>query len=342
MKLLLIWLLLAQDFRQAVPGYVYAFPKDHFAHPEFQTEWWYYTGNLKSASGRHYGFELSFFRQAVDRKPAASPWSVNDVYLAHLALSDLDGNRFLHEERVNRAGPGLAGVKAPVIWNGNWSLEWTNEIHLNAVAAEFALDLHLALTKPPVIHGVNGVSQKAPGLGHASHYISLTRLEVNGRLDLDRKAIAVTGTAWMDHEFFTHQLDPNQTGWDWMSLQLDDHTELMLFRLRRRDGSLDPYSAGTYTDAKGIPRHLSATDFTLKPGRQWKAYHVEWQIAIPSLGFDAKLTTKLDSQELSANSLTPAYWEGAINIAGVKQGKPITGVGYLEMTGQDKPIDFGK
>jgi predicted secreted hydrolase len=309
-------------FAVAKPGYRYEFPRDHSAHPEFRTEWWYWTGNLRdTATGRRFGFELTFFRQAVDERNRTprNPWDVTDLYLAHLALSDIETGRFHHAERVNRAGPGLAGP----MWNGNWRGGLTE---LEAVTEEFHLRLAFSTAKPPVIHGVDGVSQKSAGEGHASHYISFTRLDTRGTLTLRGRKLEVSGSSWMDHEFFTHQLEPNQAGWDWMSIQLDDRTELMLFHLRRKDGSIDPYSAGTYIDAAGRARHLGVRDFTMTPvGEQWKGYPVAWRIEVPSLGLRLDATTPMRNQELRGSY---TYWEGAMDFKGSKSG-----VGYLEMTG---------
>lgn len=343
---------LAAQYRAALPGYRYEFPRDHFSHPDFQTEWWYYTGNLKSPDGHRFGFELTFFRQAVSRDPAkTAAWDVKDLYLAHLALSDLDGGKFYHTERTNRAGPGIAGASESRgrIWNGNWQVQWEGgDQKLQAIDERFELHLNMHSEKPPVIHGENGVSQKAEGPGRASHYISLTRLATSGSIALGGKNLAVTGTSWMDHEFFTHQLDTSQTGWDWLSLQLADHTELMFFHIRRKDGSIDPYSAGTYVDAQGKTILLCADDFTLRPlDEKWTSpvtratYPVHWKIAIPKLAIELEAKTPLDSQELTGNSkLAPSYWEGAIVLSGRRNAQPLTGVGYLEMTGYDRPVQL--
>jgi predicted secreted hydrolase len=343
---------LAAQYRTALPGYRYEFPRDHFNHPDFQTEWWYYTGNVKSADGHRFGFELTFFRQAVSRDPAkAGAWDVQDLYLAHLALSDMDGGKFYHAERTNRSGPGIAGVNSSLarIWNGNWKIQWHgSDQELNAVDASFQLHFTLHPEKPPVIHGESGVSQKAEGPGRASHYISLTRLATSGAIELSNKKFEVTGSGWMDHEFFTHQLDSNQTGWDWLSLQLEDHTELMLFRIRRKDGSIDPYSAGTYVDASGKTTHLQSSDFRLEPaGEKWTSpltgatYPIHWKISIPKLGIELEAKTPLASQELTGNTkLAPNYWEGAIVLSGTRNAQPLSGVGYLEMTGYDRPVQL--
>ena len=344
--------LLAQ-YRTALPGYHFEFPRDYFNHPDFQTEWWYYTGNLKSADGRRFGFELTFFRQAVERDPAKNgTWDIHDLYFAHLALSDLDGGRFYQAERANRAGPGIAGISEADgrIWNGNWQIQWHDvEQKLQAVDSNFQLRLRLRAEKPPVIHGENGVSQKSPGLGRASHYSSLTRVATNGQIQLAGRAFDVSGLSWMDHEFFTDQLEHDQAGWDWFSLQLDDSTELMLFQIRRSDGSIDPYSAGTYVDAQGKSMHLGINDFTLRPaGDIWTssatrgAYPIHWKIAVPQFGTELEATTPLPSQEMiSSARLLPTYWEGAITLRGSKGRTPLRGVGYLEMTGYDRPVKIG-
>jgi predicted secreted hydrolase len=343
-------------YKTALPGYRYEFPRDYFNHPDYQTEWWYYTGNLQTAAGRKFGFELTFFRQGVSRDPAkTSTWDVRDLYLAHFAVSDLDGKKFFQVERINRSGPGIAGADAPQqrVWNGNWSVVWTNGTeNLTALVDQFAISLSLQPQKPPVIHGENGLSQKSGAQGRASHYFSETRLGAFGTLKIDARKYEVTGLAWMDHEFFTQQLASDQAGWDWLSLQLDDNTELMLFRIRWQDGTSDPYSAGTFVDAQGHSRHLKASDFQLEPsgetqdGRHtWTSsvtratYPIQWKVRVPSLGIALESSTPLPSQELAGNSrLVPSYWEGAIFLTGTKNAAPLRGSGYLEMTGYDRPI----
>ena len=343
---------LMAQYRTALPGYRFEFPRDHFSHPDFQTEWWYYTSNVKSAGGRKFGFELTFFRQAVSRDPVkTATWDIKDLYAAHLALSDLDGGKFYHAERTNRSGPGIAGASETQgrIWNGNWRIQWREgNQELIAVDERFQLHFTLRSEKPPVIHGENGVSQKAKEPGRASHYVSLTRLATVGTIEFGHEKFEVAGTSWMDHEFFTQQLDSNQIGWDWLSLQLGDHTELMIFRIRRKDGSIDPYSAGTYVDANGKSTHLRSADFTLQPaGETWTSpltgarYPIHWRVAIPNLGIEVEVKTPLVSQELTGKTkLAPNYWEGAIVLSGRRNGQFVGGVGYLEMTGYDRPVQF--
>ena len=348
-------------WEQALPGYRYEFPRDHFNHPGYKTEWWYYTGNVTAADGRRFGFELTFFRQGIARAQAASKnggsvWKADDIFLAHLALSDLDGRVFYHTERVNRAGPGLAGADEASrrIWNGNWEVRFgaahageETPQELRAVCDDFSLRLTLRPQKPPVIHGANGVSQKGAGAGQASHYISYTRLEAAGVVEIAGRGFQVAGTAWMDHEFFTNQLTAEQTGWDWISIQLANNEELMLYRLRRRDGTVDPFSAGTFVEANGAAHHLASSDFSFAPGATWESpasgarYPVRWSILILSLRLELDVLTPLDAQELvSGHAGWPTYWEGAVTVRGIERAQAVDGVGYLEMTGYDRPVDL--
>ncbi len=341
------------QYRQAMPGYRYEFPRDYFNHEEFQTEWWYYTGNLTASDGHQFGFELTFFRQGVDRSTAApGTWDVRDVYLAHLALSDLDGGKFYYSERTNRAGPGIAGVSKAEerIWNGNWMAQWEGEPQkLDAVDDRFSFSLRLTPQKAPVIQGENGVSQKAAGPSHASHYISLTRLKTEGTIVLGGKTYAVSGLAWMDHEFFTEQWSPDQAGWDWVSVQLNDNTELMLYRMRKKDGTVDPFSSGTFVDVRGHATHLRLSDFSMIPAAEtWKSretgasYPTEWNLTVRKLRLQLAARTRLKSQELASQSrIVPSYWEGAMEFNGARENVPVRGVGYLEMTGYASTVAFG-
>ncbi len=327
-------------YRTALPGYRYEFPRDHFEHPEFRTEWWYYTGNLRAEDGGRFGFELVFFRQAQRRGPSdnRSVWRADDLYLAHLALTEVEGKRFVYQARLNRAGPGVAGASFAErrIWNGNWSAQWDGERQtLHAVADEFRFDLRLSSSKPPVIHGIGGISRKAEGEGRASHYVSFTRLAAEGTLSAGKSTYRVEGTAWMDHEWFTHQLDDAQTGWDWFSLQFENKTELMLFQLRRKDGTIEPLSAGTFVDRQGGSKHLARSEFSLEPIAFWTSpntkarYPIRWRVRAPAAGFDGECGAVVTEQELALGGTN--YWEGAVACQGA-------GVGYLEMTGYDKPI----
>ncbi len=332
----------AQQYVPALPGYRYEFPRDHFNHPDYATEWWYYTGNLRAKDGHRFGFELTFFREGISRQANPSPWYIHDVYMAHLALTDVTGGRYYATERLNRAGPGIAAVDAAsrTIWNGNWQTQINQDIHkLRGVADDFSFELNVAPQKPSVIQGQNGISQKAEGAGHASHYISFTRMATAGKVDLNGKQYSVEGDAWMDHEFFTDPMNGDEVGWDWLSVQLSDNSELMLYRLRHRDGSVDPYSSATYVDSQGGSQHLALGSFTMaKSGETWTSkrtgatYPIAWAITIPALKLQIDISTPLATQEF-VSRYGPSYWEGAIDVSGHRGDKTIQGSGYLEMTG---------
>ena len=342
----------AYPFDRARPGYDFTFPRDHFEHRNFQLEWWYFTGNLRDESGRRFGFELTFFRNALtEARTTDSPWELDQIYLAHFAISDIEGKRFLKRERVNRAGPGLAGasLEQARIWNGNWYVRWLapddplGALRLQAVDEDAQIELALTPRKPAVLQGVEGLSQKAEGAGRASHYIAYTRLDAAGSLTLGVERFTVEGGVWMDHEFSTQSMGEGQVGWDWVSAQLDDGSELMLYQLRREGGVIDPHSSGNYIAPNGSTRHLTARDYRMTPGRTWTspetgaAYPLVWRLEVPSLGMDVELTTPFDQQEVVSEVATsPTYWEGAIDLRGSHPGE-----GYLEMTGYDRPIQLG-
>jgi len=356
LPLLLAASLIAQDWEIALPGYTFRFPRDYFSHPAYQTEWWYYTGNLRAQDGHRYGFELTFFRQGVHLPPQVAGsedtvWRPDQLYLAHLALSDIDGHSFYNTERLNRAGPGLAGASMQDgrYWNGNWQVRWTSlpdsQQELVAVSNRFTLHLTLQPRKPPVIQGQNGVSQKGPARGQASHYISFTRLAAAGELNIKASVARVSGIAWMDHEFFSEPPDSNLAGWDWFAIQLDNNEELMIYRLRDKSRKPNPYSSGSYTDAAGQVHFLDASAFSMNPGTTWESPHskarypISWQIAVPSLDLQLEEQTDLQDQELSGNETdSPVYWEGAVRYKGTLRKQPIAGVGYLEMTGYREAI----
>ncbi len=271
-----------------------------------------------------------------------SAWDVRDVYMAHLALSDVTGKHYFESERLNRAGPGLAGVDAAsqTVWNGNWRTVIDSAAHhVSGTGDGFSIDLSAVPQTAPVIHGIGGISQKSAGAGHASHYISFPTMRTTGTVTLGGTTFAVDGDTWMDHEFFTEPMDGGNVGWDWLSLQLDDHTELMLYRLRRKDGSVDPFSSGTYIDRDGKAMHLALGDFTMmKSGESWKSdktaatYPLAWKVTIPGLKLQLDMATPLKTQEF-VSRFGPSYWEGAIDISGRRGDAPVRGEGYLEMTG---------
>ena len=345
----------ASPWREASAGYVFSFPRDHASHPENKIEWWYYTGNVKTADGRRFGYQVTFFRVGIDYAPVnPSRWAVRDLYMTHLAVSDAKGQRYRYAEKLSRGGPGLAGALSDryYTWNDGWTAgirdqgSGIREHVLRANSPQAGIDLVLNEGKAPVIHGINGINQKGARPGNASHYYSLTRMPTKGTIAIDGEQFEVAGETWMDHEFSTSFLEPEQRGWDWLSIQLSDNREIMLYVMRRADGKHDPRSSGTLVDAAGKSIHLSDQDFTLTPGRATFAskngavYPVEWTVTIPSQNINLQITTPLKDQELSLEQSTGvAYWEGMIDVtgqagqSGQSGGQVVTGSGYLEMTG---------
>jgi predicted secreted hydrolase len=336
----------AIDWKQATAGYRFEFPRDHASHPDYKIEWWYYTGNLRTPEGRRVGYQVTFFRVGVDQAPLnPSRFAVRDLFMTHLAVSfpDIPGDGYKFQERLNRAGPGIAGADPTTyrVWNEDWraGLDDSGRHVIRANGQGFGVDLVLDPGKPPVINGINGISQKGAQAGNASHYYSLTRMPTRGRIRYNGAEVDVTGESWMDHEFGTSFLEAEQQGWDWLSIQLDDQRELMLYQLRRSDGTRDPRSSGTLVDASGRTMHLAATDFTMtRGGSTYEApsgakYPTTWSVRIPGQQLALDISTPLANQELSTPGSGVSYWEGVIDVAGTSRGARVTGRGYLEMTG---------
>jgi predicted secreted hydrolase len=342
--------LLTSAFRPALPGYEFEFPRDHGSHDEYQTEWWYYTGHLETASGRHYGFELTFFRVGTAPPDGAqeTTWDLRNLSLAHFAITDVDGKKFRYYEKLNRSSPYTAGAAAGRldVFNEAWRATTTSDGAWRVTASQNgdAIDLLLHSQKPPAINGENGVSIKAAGLGYASHYYSMTRLAVAGTISVQgRKRERCSGLAWMDHEFGSSALRENQQGWDWFSVQLDNDSELMIYQIRRTNGAPDVTSAGSVITSEGHVIHLNHDQFVVKPLRSWKSpesgatYPMGWNVSVPSLGIALKLDPLLENQELvTRKSTRVTYWEGAVSVAGSFQNVSVNGQGYVEMTGYDR------
>ncbi len=339
----------AGEFRLALPGYAFAFPRDHYSHDAYRTEWWYYTGHLRAASGEEYGYQVTFFRSGVaEARDNPSRWAAKNLYMAHFAVSDIPRKSFKYFERVNRAGLGQAGASDTEfhVWIGDWGVTGDGTTQrLRAKENGFAVDLALVSPKAPVIHGENGISQKGEGRGHASHYYSLTRLTTEGTLTVRGKQLPVSGLSWMDHEFGSTQLAPDQVGWDWFSLQFEDGTELMLYIIRKADGRPDPYSAGTFVEADGRTGSLKQADFTVDILDRWKSrrdkgiYPMKWRLKVPKIGMEMTVTPAFADQELDTTKSTRViYWEGAVSADGTVQGRRLGGRGYVEMTGYAEPF----
>lgn len=332
-------------YQLALPGRKMTFPADHYSHPGFKTEWWYYTGHLETESGKRYGYQVTFFRFGVrDRqKETKEPPLFTELYMAHFALSDIAAKKFIFRERINRGIDGKAGAATDryLVWNEDWKVEGdesNHRIQINDRGTQ--LRLSLKSVKPPVLHGDNGLSQKAEGRGRASYYYSLTRMQTDGELSADGVTEKVHGLSWMDHEFGSNQLGEDQVGWDWFSIQLDNRTELMLYLMRRKDGSVDPYSSGTLVSANGMTKHLNLKDYRVEVLDRWKSptsganYPMKWKVTIPPENIELEINPQFPQQELiTSRSTRVTYWEGAVKIEGKFKDKPVAGEGYVEMTG---------
>lgn len=334
----------AAGFEQALAPRAFTFPADHGAHPGFRTEWWYFTGNLASEAGDRFGFQLTFFRNQVKPQPVARPsaWGANNVFMAHFALTDEKAGRFVAFERFSRSALGLAGVEASPfrVWLEDWQVSGPSveSATLKARQGDLALELQLSAGKGVVLQGEQGLSSKGPEAGNASFYYSLPRIPARGTITIGERQHAVAGELWLDREWSTSALSPGVVGWDWFSLQLDDGRELLFYRLRRADGTSTPESGGSLVAADGTVTPLSRESVTLTSLGTWKSpatgatYPVRWRLAVPTAGLELEITPLLESQELD---LSVRYWEGAVEATGAAAGGPISGRGYLELTGYD-------
>ena len=328
------------------------FPVDHGAHPGYRTEWWYYTGNLATPDGRPFGFQVTVFRRQIgpasDRRSwpePASAWRTQQLFLGHIALSDISGRQHLFAEDMSRGALGLAGVIQTGVDTTVFLKSWKIDIgprvqRLQAATEAFAIDLDLVPLKSPVQHGDQGYSRKGDTAERASCYYSFTRLKTEGTIRLYDRELAVSGLSWMDHEFSTADLQPGIVGWDWFSLQLDNGTELMLYRLRQEDGQPNPASSGTLVNADETIRHLSADDVKLTVLENWQSsrsggrYPAAWQVTVSSAELRLSIVPNLADQEMrTPGSTAVTYWEGSVSITGEMAGRPVKGKGYIELTG---------
>jgi len=344
-------------FARAEGPLQFSFPQDHGPHPAFQTEWWYYTGNLQTSDGRRFGYQLTFFRRALlppQRVPTrASAWATSQVYMAHFALSDIGGDNYQAFERLSRGAAGLAGAQGEPfhVWLEDWRVEQIEadplacatpcSYRLTAAQGDIRLELRLKDLKGPVLQGDQGYSPKGPKPGQASYYYSLSRLDSNGTVEVGGQAYPVRGLSWMDHEFSTSALSREQVGWDWFSIQMDDESELMVFQIRRADGSIDPFSSGTLIRPDGTQIHLAREDFNLEVDANWRSeesgatYPAAWKLSVPSLDLRLQIEPQMANQELN---LSYAYWEGAVTVTGSRRGEKTVGNGYVELTGYSGPM----
>lgn len=340
-------------FDMARPGFVFEFPRDHGSHQTFQTEWWYVTGHLVGSQGERFGYELTFFRRGLNHADARnnpSAWAIRQVYLAHFALTLEDHQSFFFADKISRAGVGKAGAqeKKMHVWIDRWFLKAEESDHqrLRLFAREkgMGIDLMVEPVKPPVIQGTNGVSQKGPQSHHASHYYSLTRLRTSGSIRVNGTVIPVTGVSWLDHEFGSGDLADHLVGWDWFSLQLENNREIMMYGLRRQDGTFDPASSGTLVLEDGSTQSLALSDVHILIKNHWTSpasgarYPSQWKFSIPSKGITLDISPTVPGQELiTTNSTGVTYWEGAVSVEGQWGTGKVRGQGYVELTGYDQP-----
>lgn len=321
----------------------FSFPRDHGPHPEFRSEWWYFTGNLQTAAGRRFGYELTIFRFALrpEAPVRASAWGTQQVYMGHFAVTDVAGGRFHHAERLSRRALGLAGAEAKPFraWIENWSVEAMDDDpsvwRLTAATHEVTLQLDLHPLKPVVLQGDRGLSQKSAEPGNASYYYSLTRLASEGRLTVNGETFDIRGESWMDREWSTSALGSDQVGWDWFALQLDDGYELMFYQLRQPNGEPHPSSQGVLVDPSGNVQRLLAHELNITVKDHWESptgvlYPARWTLSHESSRLQLDVRPVLANQELT---VSVQYWEGAVDVRGRHHGQPITGWGYVELTG---------
>lgn len=308
-----------------------AFPRDHGAHPDVPVEWWYYTGHLSGGAGRIYGFQLTFFR-------------VRDVHLAHFAWTDVATQRFQYDEKTHLGLPGIAAAAEGRldVSNEDWSAkEGPDGSHLLAASGRAGqLELRLTPGKVPVLHGENGVSRKGAGPREFSRYVSITRLTARGSLRSGSRMEPLAGTAWFDHEWGSGVLPAGAAGWDWFALQLDDGSELMLYRMRKADGSATPFSSGTFVPPRGAAVPVAWREVRLTESSHWTSprtrarYPAAWRVAVGSIGLDVAVEPLVADQELDTSASTGVtYWEGACAVRGTRTGRPVSGKAYVELTG---------
>jgi predicted secreted hydrolase len=330
-------------YAPVTPGHPLLFPADYGSHPQFRTEWWYVTGWLTTEHGESLGFQITFFRSKPaidDSNPSA--FAAHQLLIAHCAVSDPKRGRPWQDQRIRRAGLGLAEADTgdTHVWIDRWSLKRDAAVYTARIEAEdFSIDLALTQTQAVLLNGESGFSRKGPAEQAASYYYSVPHLRAAGSIARQGKHDGVTGEAWLDHEWSSEYLDGNAVGWDWIGINLDDGGALMAFRVRGARGDAH-WAGGTLRSNDGRVQILRPEAVEFRAGRQWVSprtrisYPVEWQIRVGNREFE--LSPLLDDQENDARLSTGAiYWEGAVRAA--EQRRPV-GRGYLEMTGYGEPL----
>jgi predicted secreted hydrolase len=333
------------QFADVFPGRRFTFPRDHGEHPEFKTEWWYFTGNLSDEVGQRFGYQITLFRIGLatnERMNNPSQWSADSILMGHFALSDVGSQEFYSYERFARRSLGLAGVEpnGAKIWLEDWAIRRLEKgwaVTAEAVENERTVEVDLTLTdtKSPVLQGDSGYSRKGPEPRHASYYVSQTRLKTQGQVRIGDRSHKVVGHSWFDHEWSTASMADGLVGWDWFSLQLDDSSELMLYLLRYPDGRLEPASSGASIDPDGTKRNLQLKDFSVEKKGEYRSprgvvYPSRWLITIPQSDLRLEVRPMMSNQEMTGGV---PYWEGAVEVTGRRGEEPISGSGFVELTG---------
>ena len=330
-------------FESVMGPWRFDFPDDHGPHPEYAIEWWYFTGNLQDTEGRHFGYELTFFRRGIGNTGSSrtSEWATEDIYFAHFAFTDVESDEFYAFERYSRDALGLAGaVGSPFrVWIEDWSAVGSDgsafPMRLRAKDGGVEINLTLNGDKDIVLHGEDGFAQKGSEPGEASYYYSITRMPTTGVVTLDGRVHSVSGLSWLDREWSSAQLSDEQVGWDWFALQLSDGRDIMFYQLRPRVGVSADFDLGTMVAANGDYSPLRATDVNIEVLDFWQSplggtYPSRWRLRIPSEALDIEIRPYVANQELDT---LVRYWEGAVRIEGTSNGHPVEGSGYVELTG---------
>jgi predicted secreted hydrolase len=335
----------ADELAAVMPGVTLQFPRDRGSHPAFAVEWWYLTGWLSTPTHETLGFQVTFFRSRVaDPSASSSAFAARQLLIAHCAISDPSRGRLWQDQRIRRAGMGLAEAQTDDtrVWVDDWRLErGADGYHADLRAEGFALALALAPTQPIMLNGDAGFSQKSPLRANASEYYSEPQLRVSGHIERDGRASQVQGVAWLDHEWSSSYLDPRAEGWDWVGLNMNDGGALMAFRIRDHHGQT-LWVGGTERLRDGRTRSLTAAEVHFQPQRPWRSprtgvsYPVSWllQLGARSLQIEPLMDDQENDTRLSVGAI---YWEGAMRVL---DGGEEVGRGYLELTGYEKPLNL--
>ena len=336
-----------EGYARAYEPFEFRFPLDHGPHPEYQTEWWYYTGNLRGENGEEFGYQFTIFRSAIapEMVDRSSDLATNQIYMAHFALTDVAAKEHQGFDRYSRGAAGLAGALGEPqyeVWLEDWSAREVEPgvVRIEALAqgaeGPVAIDLVLSEERTPIYHGNAGLSQKGPESGNASYYCSLVGLETSGQVRSGDEVTNVSGMSWMDHEFGTSSLSADTVGWDWFSVQLEDGTALMFAQLRTVGGNRSGDVEGTIAYADGRQEVIRSSDSDLTVTGEWTSpatditYPSGWEFSMPDHDLELTVTPLIPDQEMQVSYV---YWEGAVEVAAQMAGRPLAGRGYVELTG---------